>query len=265
VQYPGHVVKAGEPDAAIVRALKLKLNQLLALDEDAELRLDADNGSFGPKTKQVVKLFQARNVDTSGRPLKIDGEVGSLTWATLFGSDAVATATTSASELLSAALLIAAGEEARKVREIPKNSNRGPDVEMYLQSTGTPPGHPWCCAFVYWCFGSAAQKHDRKNPMVRTAGCLDHWDRAKARGASRVLKHHAVDDPALVRPGMVFIMDWGRGAGHTGFVERTMGGLITTIEGNTDASGTREGGGVYRLTRKVVDINRGFIDYAMAP
>jgi hypothetical protein len=56
----------------------------------------------------------------------------------------------------------------------------------------------------------------------------------------------------------------GRGAGHTGLVESVAGGFITTIEGNTDASKTREGGGVYRLKRKILDINKGFIDYAQA-
>lgn len=57
-------------------------------------------------------------------------------------------------------------------------------------------------------------------------------------------------------------MDHGGGLGHTGLVEHVAGGLITTIEGNTDASKTREGGGVYRLTRKLTEINKGFIDYA---
>jgi hypothetical protein len=61
---------------------------------------------------------------------------------------------------------------------------------------------------------------------------------------------------------MIFIMDFGGGAGHTGLVEAVAGGLITTIEGNTDASKTREGGGVYRLHRKIVEVNKGFIDYA---
>jgi hypothetical protein len=56
-------------------------------------------------------------------------------------------------------------------------------------------------------------------------------------------------------------MDHGGGFGHTGFVERVDGGMMTTLEGNTDASKTREGGGVYRLTRKIADVNKGFIDY----
>ena len=148
------------------------------------------------------------------------------------------------------------------MREVLRNSNRGPEVDAYLRRTGVPPGLPWCCAFVYWCFDEAALALGRPNPMVRTAGCLNHWNRAPSHGATRLMKHHAVADPGRIRPGMVLIMDFGGGKGHTGFVESVHGGFITTVEGNTDASKTREGGGVYRLTRKIVDINKGFIDYA---
>lgn len=264
MNYPGHIVKRGEEDARLVRAVKRKLNEALAIELDSELRLDPDDPRFGPKMQRVVRLFQARNVDGSGRPLVTDGEVGSLTWSALFGQDAVPASTTPASQLLVDALNIAVGEEARKVREIPRNSNRGPRVEEYLRRTGLGPGHAWCCAFVYWCIDEAAKAQGRPNPMVKTAGCLDHWNRAKRRGANRILKRNAVDDPGLIRPGMVFIMDYGGGAGHTGFVESTAGGLLSTLEGNTDASGTREGGGVYRLTRKAAHINKGYIEYADA-
>jgi hypothetical protein len=262
MKYPGHVVKAGEPDAQIVAALKKKLNEALALEDDDAQRLDPANPNFGPRMKQLIRLFQMRNVDGSGHPLKVDGEVGSLTWSSLFGEKSVPVSNTTASPLLSVALGIAAGEEAKKVREVPKNSNRGPQVEAYLKRTGLGGGFAWCCAFVYWCFDEAAKTQAQRNPMVKTAGCLDHWTRSKAAGAARIMKHHAVDDPGLIQPGMVFIMDYGGGTGHTGFVESVAGGLLTTIEGNTDASGTREGGGVYRLTRKVVAINKGFIDYS---
>jgi hypothetical protein len=97
--------------------------------------------------------------------------------------------------------------------------------------------------------------------MVRTAGCLDHWNRAGQRGVRRIAGPRAASDPSLVTPGMVFIMDFGRGLGHTGFVERVEGGLIHTIEGNTDPTQSREGGGVYRLVRKMADIKKGYIDY----
>jgi hypothetical protein len=145
--------------------------------------------------------------------------------------------------------------------EVPRNSNRGPEVDAYLLRVGVSPGLAWCCAFTYWCFDEAALAAGRPNPMVKTAGCLAHWKQAPARGARRLSCAEATDNPALVQPGMVFIMDFGGGKGHTGFVERVKGGYVHTIEGNTDASQTREGGGVYRLQRKLGSLNKGFIDY----
>lgn len=264
MHYPGRVIKVGEQDAAIVKALKERLNAALGIEDDPELRLNPSDPNFGPRVRQTVKLFQARNVDGKGRPLKQDGEVGSLTWEALFGPGSVAVSAKAADPLLARVLQIAAAEEAKKVREEPRNSNRGPQVDAYLARTGVSPGLPWCCAFVYWCFDEASTALGRANPMVRTAGCLDHWQRVPQRRAQRVLARHAINDPALVKAGMIFVMDHGRGLGHTGLVERVAGGLITTIEGNTDASRTREGGGVYRLIRKLVEINKGFIHYADA-
>jgi hypothetical protein len=262
MQYPGRIIKAGEQDANMVKALKTQLNTALGIESDPALRLDPNNPNFDSKMEQMVKLFQARNVDAEGRPLRQDGEVGPLTWFALFGSDTVPMSDASSDQFLARVLQIATAEEAKPVREVPKNSNRGPQVDAYLRRAGVAPGLSWCCAFVYWCFDEAAQALRRANPMVKTAGCLDHWRRAPEHGAKRILAAQAVENPDVVKPGMIFIMDHGGGLGHTGLVEKVTGGLLTTIEGNTDASRTREGGGVYRLTRKIVEINTGFIDHA---
>jgi hypothetical protein len=259
MRYPGRLIKVGETDARIVQALKRALNRALA--RETALLLDENNPHFGPRMKQVIKLFQARHVDADGRPLKQDGEVGSITWAVLFGPASVPRPATPADPFLARALRLAAGEEAKAVREKPLNSNRGPQVNAYLARIGLDPGYAWCCAFVYWCFDEAALAVRRSNPMVRTGGCMRHWNAAPAAGARRIQAHEAVADPSLLRPGMVFIMDHGRGLGHTGFIEAVDGGFVSTIEGNTDASMTREGGGVYRLRRKLAEINKGYIDY----
>jgi len=259
MQYPGRVIKMGEADARVVKALKVALNRALVLKGAQALQLDPDNPRFGPQMKSAVQLFQARSVDRFGAPLKPDGEVGAITWAALFSVDEVPSALETASSLLSKTLQIAASQLG--VREVPANSNRGPAVEGYLRRVGLGGGYAWCCAFTYWCADEAAKALGRANPVVRTAGCLDHWERSRAVGARRISKAHAVADPGLVAPGMMFIMDFGGGKGHTGFVTAVLGGQIRTIEGNTDASLTREGGGVYQLTRKLVDINKGFIDY----
>ena len=143
------------------------------------------------------------------------------------------------------------------------NSNSGPEVDLYLKTAGMRSGLAWCVAFIYYCFNTAAAELGRSNPMVKTAGVLDHWSRCvKEKGAHRITSAQAVADPSLVRAGMIFVMDHGGGLGHSGLIESVAGGIIFTIEGNTDASKTREGGGVYRLSRKIADINKGFIDYA---
>jgi hypothetical protein len=255
--YPGRLIRLGEADRAVVAAVQSRLRILGFAPLDA-------SGTFGPRTKASVMLFQTRNVDVAGRPLKQDGVVGSLTWASLFGAGSVPQSEVPASPLLAAFLERAAAEVG--VREQPKDSNSGPEVDGYLRRVGVPLSlpvakKPWCCAFVYACFDDAAQRLGRANPMVRTAGCLDHWNRAEANGARRIKAGKAVQNPALVSAGMVFIIDHGSGRGHTGVIERVVGGAIDTIEGNTNASKTREGGGVYRLSRKMVEINTGYIDY----
>jgi CHAP domain len=262
MQYPGRIIKTGERDPEIIRALKTQLNQALGTQDDPALRLDPDEPDFGPKMAQAVRLFQARHVDVHGQPLKQDGEVGSLTWSALFGTETVPLRDQAGDQFLSRVLRTAAGEEAKQVREVPKNSNRGPQVDAYLERAGVRPGLSWCCAFVYWCFDEAAHAANRVNPMVKTAGCLDHWRRAGERGVPRIPATEALMSRDAIQPGMIFIMDHGGGFGHTGLIEKVTGEVLTTIEGNTDASRTREGGGVYRLTRKIGEINTGFIDYS---
>jgi hypothetical protein len=250
MDYPGRNIKVGEQDANIVRTLKMKLNELLVLEHDPSLRLDPNNPNFGPRMRQTIKLFQARNVDMEGRPLVQDGVVGALTWAALFGKDTVPITTAASDQFLNTVIKIAAGEEAKHVVEVPLYSNRGPEVDAYLRRAGTDPPAYWCCAFVYWCFDEASKKLGCSNPMVKTAVCLDHWKRSVPKGAKRIPAQEAIDNPALVKPGMVFIVDHGGGNGHTGLVEKASGALLTTIEGNTNTSGSANGYGVFRRTQK---------------
>lgn len=263
MKYPGRLVKVGEKDPAVVMALRARLNQLLAFGPGNPERLDEANPVFDARVSRIVKYFQSRNVDANGRELKPDGVIGAITWAVLFGDASVPQSTSSKDALLARVLMIAGKEADQNVREVPPNSNRGPRVEAYQKRAGSPTGLAWCCSFTYWCFDEAAIALQRKNPMVKTAGCLDHWMRATAAGARRIKKAEALADPSLVKAGMIFIMSHGQGLGHTGFVESVNGGLLSTIEGNTDASKSREGGGVYRLQRKSGDSQLlGFIDYS---
>jgi hypothetical protein len=97
---------------------------------------------------------------------------------------------------------------------------------------------------------------------VKTAGVLAHWNRAEQAGARRIKAAEASARPELVRPGQIFVMDFGSGVGHTGLVREVRAGKLVTIEGNTNTGGSREGIGVFeRAGRTMGSIDKGFIDY----
>jgi hypothetical protein len=121
--------------------------------------------------------------------------------------------------------------------EEPKGSNSGPHIKKYLNSVGLNEGYAWCMSFVYWCVDQAAKEQGVKNPLVKTAGVLNQWN-----AIPKTMK--IVKDP---KPGDIFIMDFGKGAGHTGFVTSVKDGVIQTIEGNSNDDGSREG---YEVCRK---------------
>lgn len=115
-------------------------------------------------------------------------------------------------------------------KEEPKGSNWGKDVQKYLGSVGITFPAAWCMAFVYWCTEQAAKELKVKNPLVKTGGVMMQWNKIPA--------SMKVKDP---KPGDIFIMDFGAGKGHTGFVSAVKGSRIETVEGNSNDEGSREG------------------------
>jgi hypothetical protein len=256
IPFPGTVIAAGSADKAAVLAIQRRLNQLGCGPV-------AEDGVFGIETTDAVELCQARSVDKFGAPLKVDGQVGPMTWGTLFGDQAVPKVSAPSSALQNQVLTLAASEIG--TLEIPLGSNRGPKIDLYLRAVGLDPtqgSFPWCAAFVYFCFQNAASALRIPNPVVKTAGVLDHWNRAGKSGIPRVSTADATANPSLVRPGMIFVITTGNGNGHTGLVEAVDGVQLATIEGNTNLTGSREGIGVFRHSmRRIAQINKGYIDY----
>lgn len=129
-------------------------------------------------------------------------------------------------------------------QEIPLNSNWGIHVQKYLSSVGINFPASWCMAFVYWC----CEQAQPVNPLIKTGGVLHQWDAINPK--------YKFTTPLQ---GDIFIMDFGKGLGHTGFVESVEGGNIHTIEGNaTTISGSREGIEVCRKIRSILSC-KGFI------
>jgi len=129
------------------------------------------------------------------------------------------------------------------IKEEPIGSNWGKDVKKYLNSVGINFPASWCAAFVYWCFKTA----DPATKLTKTGGVLNMWNKTP------LANRHST--PAV---GDIFILDYGKGLGHTGIVERVENGMIWTIEGNTNDTGAREGFEVCRR-RRVASKCKGFI------
>src|SRR5215470_11382812 len=249
--YPGRSIQFGDTDSTVVTLVQRRLLERGCGPLDI-------TGDFDNKTRSAVRLFQGRFPDRTGTPLVVDGKVGPLTWETLFGEASVATVAEPPDVLLASVLKTAAAEVG--VMEQPPGSNRGPKVDVYLRTVGLDPAggsFAWCAAFVYWCFDESARGLGRRNPVVQTAGVMEHWRRAEQAGARRVAADDATADPSRIHPGMIFVLDAGSGSGHTGLVEAIDGGRLITVEGNTNDGGSREGVGVFRRNgRKIVSINR---------
>jgi hypothetical protein len=254
MQFPGRIIKMGEADAGVVKAIAAALAAKGYVSTSPA-------GVFDASFKALVKLFQYQNSDVFGRPREVDGKVGSLSWGALFGAE---NANTSATGI--AAMALAAAISQIGVMEDPLGSNRGAMVDEYQKAAGLTlsPGKPGfflCMAFVHWCFLKGG---NGSTPFPKTAGCLDAWNRVKSSEPSRILtRAQAMANPARVVPGMVFILDHGGGQGHTGFVRQTAGGALKTVEGNTNPTGSSNGLGVFELNRrKVMDASlKGFIDF----
>lgn len=265
--YPSHFVKLDSTDTASVKLIQQRLHDLGYVqpgrNESQSLQVD---GVFGTHTANAVKLFQIRHTDIHGQPLEVDGEVGSDTWSALFGRATVYTsAAKPTSKFIGKVLEIATKEIG--VREDPPGSNRGKRIEEYQRLVGIDRGEPWCVAFIFFCFATAARGLKLPNP-IEEAGCktgsvLDLWNRAgRANDITLLLHDDALNDPSKVKPGMAFVISTGGGYGHVGLIASVVGNQLETIEGNTNDGGSREGIGVFRHTGRTIDsINRGFIAF----
>jgi len=132
------------------------------------------------------------------------------------------------------------------VRETPTNSNSGPRVRQYQAATWLDgSGWPWCAAFVCWLCREAGMPD---SPRPQTAGAWDFETWARLRDDVAQLLKPGTDQ---ILAGDILVLK----ISHIGLAaDDEDGWSVRTIEGNTDASGSREGGGVYARTRRVAGI-----------
>jgi hypothetical protein len=208
-----------------------------------------------PVFAAAVRTLQAQH------GLPADGKLGPGTLAALKAPPAPAAPPAAPLNVTEAALALiaAATAEANKgVREVGKNA--GPDVEKYLHCLGMTKGSPWCAAFVSWCVMTS---RGLAKPPKWCSGSAVSLFQMSGKKAVKVTPLD-VGYQTKVKPGYI----WSRAQdpaaasaarkgvwcqGHTGIVVAVDAVGFHTIEGNTNAAGSREGDGVYRKTHKWSD------------
>lgn len=188
----------------------------------------AIDGQYGPATEAAVKAFQAV-------PL-----VAAPTWRAMIEP------ITQAAQLMGlqdmtlgeAVVLYAQRHLAQRPREV-GGQNKGPWVRLYMGGhEGTE--WAWCAGFVCFVYQQAAADLHQTIPFRPTYSCDDLAAQAKA--LSRFLQGPVSEPVARVKPGSIFLVrksntDWI----HTGIVVAAFPEYCTTIEGNTNDDGSREG------------------------
>jgi hypothetical protein len=137
-----------------------------------------------------------------------------------------------------------------KVGVTETSTNQGAGIEELWAATNYPGGYnaraPWCAAFVCWCVQKAGVFSEADRPKTAAAyrgGGYESW----ARGLSNAVK--LTTNPSKVYAGDLVIFSFS----HIGIAssDSDANGKFQTIEGNTDAAGSREGGGVLVKTRSL--------------
>lgn len=127
------------------------------------------------------------------------------------------------------------------------NRNDGKEVEAYLASTGLGKGHPWCAAFIHYCYRKCDTILQPRHLFARAA----HWNREQNRVWQRGSWTYEKEWKRISENGDVFGLwynNLGR-IGHVGFIYDEDKDYIFTVEGNTGSGGEREGDGVYLRKR----------------
>lgn len=123
------------------------------------------------------------------------------------------------------------------VRQV--GDNAGERVEQYLQATGLGPGYPWCAAFIAWGYNEFGI--DNPESAWSPAWFPDsHTIYIRGRETKEPLPGDVIG---------IWFSDLGRIA-HVGVVVDWGEEFVTTVEGNTNDTGSRNGDGVYKKRRK---------------
>lgn len=123
------------------------------------------------------------------------------------------------------------------------NDNSGKRVMEYQAATTLGGTHwPWCAAFCSWAIREGIGVELMRQVWMPSASCDIILDWARRKGIISGI-------PEVGSAGLVMASRYD--ATHIFLVESINGNNTTTLEGNTNAGGSRNGNGVYRRVRPV--------------
>jgi hypothetical protein len=130
------------------------------------------------------------------------------------------------------------------------SQNQGPGIAEMWKATDYSDGYnaraPWCAAFVSWCVQQSGVFSEADRPKSAAAfkgGGYEAWARSKSNAV------RLTTNPSKVYAGDLVIFSFS----HIGIAtsDSDANGKFNTIEGNTNAAGSREGNGCYAKTRSL--------------
>lgn len=190
--------------------------------------------------KEVVKTVQ-KILEISA-----DGADGPVTWNAILAKLSTDETEVSGSSVSEKMVNLARGEIG--VSEV-DGSNCGPRVDVYKAATWLDPdkGWPWCAAFICWLVREAIEGEDISFKRPQTAGAWDfeNWARKQVSKGVELRKPTNED----IKAGDIVVFTFS----HIGLAVKDIdsSGYVTTIEGNTNGAGSREGGSVLEKKRHV--------------
>ena len=130
-----------------------------------------------------------------------------------------------------------------------EGDNAGRRIVEYQKCTWLPPGAwPWCAAFICWVVREALRGYSAppgfKRPLTAAAWDFERW--AMKDGGSGVRLYKPAGE-TNIEPGDILCYTFS----HIGLATACNESEVSTVEGNTDASGGREGDGVWERQRHV--------------
>jgi len=201
------------------------------------------DGKFGAATEAAVLAFQKR------RRLTTNGVVATRTFEALIEPMKRVLVDVPRKANLGATVVAFAKQHLKAHPREVGGENEGPWVRLYMNGNEGAQ-FPWCAGFACFVLRQACARQGVGIPITPSVSCDSLAASAQRNG---LFVREASADHTLVKPGSLFLnrrtpADWT----HVGIVTSASAEFFSTIEGNTNDQGSREGFEVCARTRGYV-------------